>query len=154
MKSPATLLMMSLLVTGCANFPGGTSTDDSTASTAQPEQSEVREREVQFGNWRVDCIYEEVNYLTQCKAETYGKITEFHGDEMYHPTPVLWISCMKIPSLISCEAIWVFKLTTSACPLGSEKMASPYFFEYRFLATPSSVSKSVRAMSHPPTDAI
>jgi len=95
MKLPATMLMMTLLATGCANFPAGTPTDDSpasTASTAQQEGNDVRERKVQFGNWRVDCIYEEVNSITQCKAETYGKVTEFHGDEIYHPTPVLWAS--------------------------------------------------------------
>jgi len=95
MKLHATILMMTLMATGCANFPADTATDDSPASpasTAPQEKTDVRERKVQFGNWRVDCIYEEVNYLTQCKAETYGKVTEFHGDEIYHPTPVLWVS--------------------------------------------------------------
>jgi hypothetical protein len=95
MKLPVTLLMMTLLATGCANFSGGTSTDDRTASTAQPEQNAVREREVQFGNWRVDCIYEEVSALTQCKAETYSRITEYRGEDTDHPAPILWISWLK-----------------------------------------------------------
>lgn len=95
MKLPVTLLMMTLLATGCANFPGSTTTDDRTASTAQQERDEVRERQVQFGNWRVDCVYEEVTLLTQCKAETYSKITEYRGDDSYHPSPILWISWLK-----------------------------------------------------------
>lgn len=92
MKSTATLLILSLLATGCANFPAGSTSEDEPASTAPQKKTEVRERKVQFGNWRVDCIYEEINFLTQCKAETYGKITAFYGDEIYQPTPVLWIS--------------------------------------------------------------
>lgn len=96
MKLSVIVLMMALLATGCANFSGGTSTDgDRTASTAQPEQNEVRERKVQFGNWRVDCTYEEVSALTQCKAETYSKITEYRGEDSNHPAPILWISWLK-----------------------------------------------------------
>jgi hypothetical protein len=100
MKFRASLLLISLLATGCANFPAGTTKGEQPPSTVQgstpqQERSEVRERRVQFGNWRVDCIYEEVNFSTQCKAETYGKVTEAVGDEIYHPTPVLWISWLK-----------------------------------------------------------
>ena len=93
MKSTATMLIMALLASGCAGFPGDTTTGDTTASSTQ--SNEVRERKVQFGNWRVDCVYETVTLLTQCKAETYGKVTEHYGDEIYHPTPVLWISWLK-----------------------------------------------------------
>jgi len=85
--------MMSLLATGCANFPGGGTTSDD--STAQQERSDVRERRVQFGNWRVDCVYEEVTALTQCKAETYSRITEHRGEDSNHPAPILWISWLK-----------------------------------------------------------
>ncbi|MGB5472550.1 MAG: hypothetical protein WBQ78_03610 [Gammaproteobacteria bacterium] len=100
MKFPASLFLISLLATGCANFPAGTATEDQPASTAQErtvqtKRQGVRERRVNFGNWRVDCLYEEVNFSTQCTAETYGKITESYGDEIYHPTPVLWISWLK-----------------------------------------------------------
>jgi len=106
MNVPARLLLISLLATGCANFPAATTTEDHQAGGAQegmvqPERKAVRqrknarEREVHFGNWRVDCIYEEVNFSTQCTAETYGQITESYGDEIYHPTPVLWISWLK-----------------------------------------------------------
>ena len=95
MKLPATMLMITMLATGCANFPAGTTSDDNQASTAQQVRNEVRERKVQFGNWRVDCIYEAVTLLTQCKAETYGKITEYQRDEIYHPTPVLWVTWLK-----------------------------------------------------------
>ena len=96
MKLPANMLILSLLATGCANFPNGTNTGDEPASTApQQQKNEVSERKVDFGNWRVDCIYEEINFLTQCKAETYGKITTFYGDEVYQPTPVLWVSWLS-----------------------------------------------------------
>ena len=95
MKLHAALLTMTLLATGCANFTTGTPTGDRPVSPAPQQRSEIRERGVQFGNWRVGCIYEEVNFLTQCKAETYGKITAFYGDELYHPTPVLWVSWLK-----------------------------------------------------------
>lgn len=95
MKLPATLLMMALLTTGCANFPAGTPDDDRPAITAQQPRDDVRERKVQFGNWRVGCIYEEVTLLTQCKAETYSKITEYRGEDSHHPSPILWISWMK-----------------------------------------------------------
>jgi hypothetical protein len=95
MKLSVTLLMMTLLATGCANFSGGTTNGDQTTSTAQQEQNKVREREVQFGNWRVDCVYEEVSGLTQCKAETYSKITEYRGEDTNHPAPILWITWLK-----------------------------------------------------------
>lgn len=115
MKLPVTILLTTLLATGCANFPAGTDTTTgdkpastesspspaatespaSTASTAPRDKNDVRERKVQFGNWRVDCIYEAVTLITQCKAETYGTITEYYGDEIYHPTPVLWVSWLK-----------------------------------------------------------
>ena len=95
MKLPAILTAMSLLLTACANFPTGTKTADRTPGTPQQERNVIREHSVQFGNWRVDCVYEEVNLLTQCKAETYGKVIQYHGDEIYHPTPVLWISWLK-----------------------------------------------------------
>lgn len=100
MKFPASLLVISVLATGCANFPAGTTTEDQPASsgserTVQPERKAGRERRVQFGNWRVDCIYEEDNFSTQCTAETYGKVSGSLGDEIYHPTPVLWISWLK-----------------------------------------------------------
>jgi hypothetical protein len=64
-------------------------------ATAATDKSIVRERKVDFGNWQVDCLYEETRYQTQCKAETYGRITQFLGDEVYKPTPILWISWMK-----------------------------------------------------------
>ena len=95
MRLRTTLLVMTLLATGCANFPAGTVTGDNTESPASQERNAVRERKVQFGNWRVDCVYEVVTLLTQCKAETYGKVTEYYGDEIYHPTPVLWITWLK-----------------------------------------------------------
>lgn len=100
MKFPASLLLPVVLAAGCANFPAGTTTGEQPADTVQQgtgqkSPSTARERRVQFGNWRVDCIYEEVNFSTQCKAETYGKITASMGDEIYHPTPVLWISWLK-----------------------------------------------------------
>lgn len=94
MKVSATLLLTTLLATGCANFPSGSDKDDS-AGTAPEEKSEVRERKVQFGNWRVDCVYEEVSRLTQCKAETYSKTTEYRGDDSRHAAPILWISWLK-----------------------------------------------------------
>jgi hypothetical protein len=86
--------MITLLATGCANFPVDTGADH-PASTAQQQRDNVRERNVQFGNWNVDCIYEEVTLLTQCKAETYSKITEYHGEDFNHPSPILWISWLK-----------------------------------------------------------
>jgi len=97
MKFPACLLLIPLLASGCANFPAGTTHPSGTVqgTAAEQEPKDVRERRVQYGNWRVDCIYEEVNFSTQCKAETYGKITEYYGDEIYHPTPVLWVSWLK-----------------------------------------------------------
>ncbi|MGB5306666.1 MAG: hypothetical protein WBO57_10530 [Gammaproteobacteria bacterium] len=98
MKLPIILLMMTLLASGCANFPAGTTTGDHSASTpgtVQQERKAVRERKVQFGNWRVDCVYEENTLLTQCKAETYSKITEYHGEDTRHPAPILWISWLK-----------------------------------------------------------
>ena len=100
MRYPAILLLPVLLATGCANFPAATPDEDQPASatsksTAQQARPDARERRVHFGNWRVDCIYEEVNFSTQCKAETYGKIRVTVGDEIYHPTPVLWISWLK-----------------------------------------------------------
>lgn len=100
MKISTSLLLPVFLITGCANFPAGTSGTDQPAGAeperrARAERQDLRERRVQFGNWRVDCIYEEVNFSTQCKAETYGKISVTVGDEIYHPTPVLWISWLK-----------------------------------------------------------
>lgn len=98
MTRAACLMLYFLLLAGCANFPAGepaTERPDDSARAAPPPSQELRERRVQFGNWRVDCIYEEVNFSTQCKAETYGKISVSVGDEIYHPTPVLWISWLK-----------------------------------------------------------
>lgn len=97
MKLPAILLLPVLLITGCANFPAGTAdqTPSQTGTAPDSTAQTSRERRVQFGNWRVDCLYEEVNFSTQCKAETYGKIGVSVGDELYHPTPVLWISWLK-----------------------------------------------------------
>ncbi len=95
MKLPAILLMTALLAAGCANFPADTSSVDRPASTAPQARNDVRERKVQFGNWRVDCIYEEFTLLTQCKAETYSKITEYRGEDPHHPAPILWISWLK-----------------------------------------------------------
>jgi hypothetical protein len=94
MKVSVILLLTTLLASGCANFPVG-SNDDDTAGAEIVDKSEVRERKVQFGNWRVDCVYEEVSRLTQCKAEIYSKMTEYHGEDSRHPTPVLWISWLK-----------------------------------------------------------
>jgi len=100
MKIPASLLLPVVLATGCANFHAGGTTGAQSGEvvsqdTGVQEREAARERRVQFGNWRVDCIYEEVNFSTQCKAETYGKVTASLGDEIYHPTPVLWISWLK-----------------------------------------------------------
>ena len=95
MKLSLTLLVMTLLATGCANFPAGTTSGDRPASTEQQAREDVRERSVQFGNWRVDCTYEEVSLSTQCKAETYSTITEYRGEDSYHPTQILWISWLK-----------------------------------------------------------
>lgn len=100
MKLPVSLLLPALLLAGCANFPAGTGTEDQPSAphaehATRPDRQAMRERRVQFGNWRVDCLYEEVNFSTQCKAETYGKISVTVGDEIYHPTPVLWISWLK-----------------------------------------------------------
>lgn len=98
MKRAASLLLSILLLAGCTSFPSGEPATGQPAGTVRatpPAHQEPRERRVQFGNWRVDCIYEEVNFSTQCKAETYGKISVSVGDEIYHPTPVLWISWLK-----------------------------------------------------------
>jgi hypothetical protein len=95
MKFAVTALTMTLLATGCADFPPGTAGGDRAPARQQKMNDDVRERSVHFGNWRVGCTYEEVSFLTQCKAETYGKVVQYHGDEIYHPTPVLWVSWLK-----------------------------------------------------------
>jgi hypothetical protein len=122
MKRVIATVSIVLLISGCAGFPGGhgaattaatgshtatsgmtergdvdTSPDESGAGGAMspPVQAGVHERNVNIGNWRVDCLYEETRFQTQCKAETYGKVLQFIGDEVYEPTPVLWISWMS-----------------------------------------------------------
>ncbi|MDX2416025.1 MAG: hypothetical protein QNK19_01005 [Xanthomonadales bacterium] len=105
MKLFALIVTTLLLISGCANFPGGgvatsgteeNGTMASTGSSAsQSSTAAVRERKVNIGNWLVDCLYEETRFQTQCKAETYGKITHYLGDEIYQPTPILWVSWMK-----------------------------------------------------------
>jgi hypothetical protein len=111
-----------LLLSGCAGFPGGHgaatrgAADNATAASDQAEsggmtmatigadtssttnradQAEVQERKVNIGSWRVDCLFEQTRFQTQCKAETYGRIIQYLGDEVYQPTPILWISWMK-----------------------------------------------------------
>ncbi len=95
MKRYATLLVTALLATGCADFPTRTTTGDQPAATPPQQGTEVRERRVHFGNWRVDCTHEEVTLLTQCKAETNSTLTEYRGGDHGYPAPILWISWLK-----------------------------------------------------------
>jgi hypothetical protein len=92
MKLITAIVPAILLMAGCANFPGtGTTgaegTDNMTSAAgdetlAEPAKPVTREREVNIGNWRVDCLYEEITLLTQCKAETWGKLLQYLGDEI------------------------------------------------------------------------
>ncbi len=105
MKLITAIVPAILLMAGCANFPGTATTgaegtDNMTSAAgdetlAEPAKPVTREREVNIGNWRVDCLYEEITLLTQCKAETWGKLLQYLGDEIYRPVPILWVSWMK-----------------------------------------------------------
>jgi hypothetical protein len=102
MKRLAVIASIVLSISGCAGFPegGGVSTTDieetgyPESEKTSPSQTDAHEHKVNIGNWRVDCLYEETRFQTQCKAETYGRILLYLGDEVYQPTPILWVSWM------------------------------------------------------------
>ncbi len=103
MKLHTLLLPVVLLLSGCAGLSGGgmSETGSSPAKATQSSGSGksatakgAGEHKVNFGNWRVECLFTDQRFMTQCKAETYGKLVQSVGDEAYRPIPILWVSWM------------------------------------------------------------
>lgn len=97
MKRVVVIAFIVLLISGCAGVSttGTEETGYQASEKTSSSKTDVQEHKVNIGNWRVDCLYEGTRFQTQCKAETYGRILRYHGDEVYQPTPILWVSWMK-----------------------------------------------------------
>ncbi len=97
--------LLVLAVGGCATTHGGppAQTPQAPAAAATPypptpaeviarNQKAYRDR---FGDWKIGCMDNPVNFSSHCKAETPGMVTEFRGDPGYKPNVVLWVSWLK-----------------------------------------------------------
>lgn len=60
-----------------------------------PAVKDSRAYRAQFGDWKVGCVDNPVNFTSHCKAETIGSVIEFRGEPGYRPHVVLWVSWLK-----------------------------------------------------------
>lgn len=95
-------LLIAAAAAGCAatsDGPAAPAPQTTTANDARyrplPPPRDEKAYRARFGDWKIGCLDNPVNFSSHCKAETIGTVTEFRGDPGYRPHVVLWVSWLR-----------------------------------------------------------